>query len=532
LCIGQSGTLLLASRKLDEPLVSLDQYSGSVNIVDVTVELSVGATSLFENVAKLTSLAKQWQLSMTKDSVGSFSDKQIAAVTDSNSVAMLELMNQSILQTLVHVTRKEENRQRFFRLQGVKKLLGLQSTLQSGVESLQNPSAFNLKNMCFTVIQHQIEEPQYLQTIMETTIKLCMTRLLARNEKQTGSKNAPKDEDKAKEQTVPFKSLVDVVCPLIFRSPSVFMKSFTSVCGLRHKQPASVSVTSSAENCLVFLKTSTVSEALGPPGLSQSGSSAEKGVADSAQNSAQDGHLSKRRRGSSSEDVKGGTEAVVPLDAPEEPQAEKRRRTGCATVDICQSSGHIMPGTPAHKDVLAPPPVHVTPRMKSSSKSHTPHKLPLALETHMQSTTIPIVDELISDLIDKWCLVRYAASIDGPIPAEKLAILDAYARTLNISNLLISLADLMSTVPSVAVYVNKKTLSGYTANIFEEKKLFFVDHSILIDKRVPNPTFASLVVHEFSSKWFVPPAVYLPNHSSEKSREVCSQLSRVLPYFT
>jgi hypothetical protein len=105
----------------------------------------------------------------------------------------------AILQLLVHVTRSSESRDRFQKLNGANDVLNLLTKFDG------------MQTMVFTLLQHQLEDDQYLQTTMETTIRLCLSRLV-------NDSNG-----------VPYRVMIEALTPLIYRNQRIFLKALKSM---------------------------------------------------------------------------------------------------------------------------------------------------------------------------------------------------------------------------------------------------------------------------------------------------------------
>jgi hypothetical protein len=115
----------------------------------------------------------------------------------------LASLAQASLQLLVHITREATIREYFSRLSGAASLLSLRQMFEG------------MTAVVFTLLQHQLEEPQYLQSTMETTIRLCWTRMQSQHTER-----------------MKLLLLLEVVAPLLYRNQTIFMQAFSNVCGI------------------------------------------------------------------------------------------------------------------------------------------------------------------------------------------------------------------------------------------------------------------------------------------------------------
>jgi hypothetical protein len=510
------------SRGLPGPLLHLAptmEVTGSTHdVVRICLQLLMDNNSLVEDYA----LGKK---AAQSNSAGPGVPAAAVPISDVAFGKFVDMAVHALLQLLVHVTRADVHRQAFIRQGGINQLLTLRSNQSDGDNASGEPgqsTASAVKNMVSTIIQHSIEDPVHLQAMMETTIRLAMSRLVSKRSSASGTGE--------KDKLIPFRSIVDIVSPLIYRSQEVFMKAFVNVCSFELRNSTATSSSKYAtlnatDNILVSVK---------PPNAPPASHAAQytpvrsaistAAIADAGEN---DLLLSTKRRRSVSSDSNPTSNTAT------ESQDTKRTRTGSGSGSV---SGSLVrdsdPAYPPIDPAMSSRSLTASKQVKSANKGASTMKQGqlYGFDSVTSANAIAIVDEMIRSMVVKWALIQKVIALSGTsTDATKeaaSALVEKHTQCLSISNLLTSLADLAVTVPSVGQYICRKVLPPSIQCGSEiGQQPFHVEHCVCVPQHgkpskcqwVANATFLSLVIHEFTTKSYTPPAVSKSNLNQEEA---------------
>lgn len=360
----------------------------------------------------------------TSESAKSSSDKNISTQRIVCIKNFRSLLAQAAMQLLVHVTRETEPRIKFQSLVGSSLLLHLGSFFE-GISSL-----------LFTLLQHQIEEPQYLQNAMEMTIRLCWMRLSAQ-----------------KSVAVKLKPLLEVLTPLVYRNQYIFMKALNSACEFKNLDG----------DPEVTLKELNANAALSmTPAFKRVNSKGDE-----------------RSQAKTAEKQNEQPEFASNI-SPNPSAVKKQSNLRTPSLSRISSSKSPARSSSIQKTIRKGTPLHTS---QGGSQMHA------------------IMDNLLSLVVQKWVCVKDRYTLDSSISSvDKPSESFVFSSSLPISDLLITVADLISSVPSLAscvhrFYVSKCSVPvGHTQSSFSTSLRNYLRHSVTHEPMWPC-TFVTFLIH-------------------------------------
>ena len=135
---------------------------------------------------------------------------QILSQAGNKKSSAHNLLSQSCLQLLAHLLLNEEGKQEFLVLRGAQSLLCSSVSIQG------------LSTLVFTILQRSFEESKSLLSVMESSIRLCMTRLAKQKPTATISSSS-------KGPRVQLRLFLQELSPLMLRDEAVFLSLMRSM---------------------------------------------------------------------------------------------------------------------------------------------------------------------------------------------------------------------------------------------------------------------------------------------------------------
>jgi hypothetical protein len=363
---------------------------------------------------------------------------------------------QATMQLIAHLTRNSAIRTQFHDLHGG--LLVLRC----------NCSFEGMSSVIFTLLQQVLEDEKHLVQSITTAIRLCYLRL-----------------SKQKTSMVPFKNFIEVVCPVIFRDQSTFMKILQSCMRIKFVNGQS------------FLE------------LKDSSSSSSSSVAVSGALNANDGKSTSTATYSVDQQQQ---QHQVPMSTEENldsillRNSEKKQRTGIADGSIVNimTSEQQQPQQPL--TLQQSPAISSTrlltkrgyseyqaslsePNSSSSSTKHGSSSQSSSVSSN--SSVHAVVDEIISLVFVKWLKIKSIGLKDDWNSPESFI-----SSSLSIADLLTILADLIASLPAVAVcvhryYINPTKAPAWAAPCLEQE--FPIKH--ILSGQIVGNQFITFVIH-------------------------------------
>jgi len=120
---------------------------------------------------------------------------------------------QALIQLLVHITRNQEVRNELLKCRGIRFVLKTVARFEDS------------STMVYTLLQHLVEDEEYLTKAMESAMKLCIQRV---HKSETKGPFSYRQDENSDKQRVSLKRFLEMLCPLLYRNQYVFMKVFRS----------------------------------------------------------------------------------------------------------------------------------------------------------------------------------------------------------------------------------------------------------------------------------------------------------------
>lgn len=327
---------------------------------------------------------------------------------------------QASLQLLVHMTREAKVREHFFRLSGAASLLSLRQMFEG------------MSSVVFTLLQHQLEEPQYLQSTMETTIRLCWTRMQSQNSAAR----------------LKLQLLLEVVAPLLYRNPTVFVQALANVCQISLED-----LSGSDSNPVVTLsneprKDLSPTKRLVFP-LKDESTTAVSGADMSTAMDVQDSALHSQSMDSKASDADNNV-ATPATKRARISSADSTDAVGAVTASSAANTPVVASdGTPfrAASSAIRSP---INTALKSTRKPKSEPTSPLAHSSNSNSMQ-GVVEKLLASIVYKYMIAK-----QGDIfpPMALKAIMESTV-AMPISELLTTVADIISSMASLGSFVHR-----------------------------------------------------------------------------
>jgi hypothetical protein len=368
---------------------------------------------------------------------------------------------QATMQLLAHLTRNSTIRTQFHDLHGG--LLVLRC----------NCSFEGMSSVIFTLLQQVLEDEKHLVQSITTAIRLCYLRL-----------------SKQKTSMVPFKNFIEVVCPVIFRDQSTFMKILQSCMRIKFVNGQS------------FLELKDSSS-------SSSSSSSNSSVAVAGALNANDGKSTSTAASHPADQQQQQHQVSMSteenLDTMLLRNSEKKQRTGIADGSIVNimSSEQQQPQSPpvvsstrlltkrgySEYNASSSEPNSSSSSSSSSSSKHVSSSQSSSVSSN--SSVHAVVDEIICLIFVKWLKIKSIGLKDDWNSPESFI-----SSSLSIADLLTILADLIASLPAVAVcvhryYINPTKAPAWAVPCLEQE--FPIKH--ILSGQIVGNQFITFVIH-------------------------------------
>jgi len=357
-------------------------------------------------------------------------------ISSDSNVHLYTAIPQATLQLLAHLTRNSTIRTQFHDLHG-------------GLLVLRCNCIFDgISSVMFTLLQQVLEDEKHLVQSITTAIRLCYLRLRALS--------------KQKSSLVSFKNFVEVVCPVIFRDQSTFMRILQSCMRIKFMN---------GQSFLELKDSSSTSDTTADALNANEAKSSEGGASSTTRNITSS----------------GATEEALDSSLI---RRDKKQRTVDGSINTSSEQSALQALTSSSSSsstrLLTKRSFSEYHHGSTESNSYSKHGSSLS-----NSSVHAVVDEIISLIFVKWLKIKSIGLKDDWNTPETFI-----SSSLSISDLLTILADLIASLPAVAVcvhryYINPAKAPAWAAASLEQE--FPIKH--IISGQIVGNQFITFVIH-------------------------------------